>query len=207
MTTTLQQPVTARDLLLLPDVGEHVDTLAAALHDRGALDDLISGAHGLTAPVGRAVEREVASVVSGFLALDLFDLVAGGWRRHTALRQAARRTRDEPGSEEVVALAKHRITSVHRPKVDVLVDGSRIGTLDVDLKVVFDLEGLVGVVRQARLIAVRAGSCMVTGSLAVQRIALAQQSGRISLGPTVELRHGVRLLPDPDPQSDPGSQR
>ncbi|MEW1913756.1 hypothetical protein AB0442_35915 [Kitasatospora sp. NPDC085895] len=207
MTTTLQQPVTVRDLLLRPGGDEHVDTLVAALHDYGALNGLISDVRGLTAPIGRAVEREVASVVDGFLALDLFDLAAGGWRRHTALCEAARRTRDEPGSEEVVVLANHRITSVHRPKIDVLVDGSRIGTLDVDLKVVFDLEGLIGIVRQARLTAVRAGSCLITGSLAVQRITLTQRTARIDVGPTVELRHGVRLLPDPDPQPDPGSQR
>ncbi|MFI6444190.1 hypothetical protein [Kitasatospora sp. NPDC050543] len=198
-TAILHEPGTVREFLFGAEHDGAVDALAEALHEHGTVRDLVSGAHGLTAPVGRAAEREVASVIEGLLALDLVDLAAGGWRRHTALREAARRTRDAPGSEEVVALATHRITSSHRPHVDVLVDGARVGTLDLDLRLVFDLEGLVVVVRDARLTAVRSGHCLVTGRIAAQRIVLAQRQGRVALPGAVQLRHGIRLLPEPPP--------
>ncbi|MCX5215162.1 hypothetical protein OG689_38880 [Kitasatospora sp. NBC_00240] len=202
-TAILHDPGTVREFLFGdgPDIA--ADALTQALHEQEAVRELAGGVHGLTAPVARIVEREVASVVEGFLALDVVDLAAGGWRRHAALREAARRTREVPGSEEVVALATHRITSSHQPQVDVLVDGTRVGTVDLDLRLVFDLEGLVVVVRDARLTAVRSGRCLVTGRLAAHRILLAQRQGQVNLPGAVHLRHGLRLLPEPPPAQRP----
>ncbi|MFJ1708257.1 hypothetical protein [Kitasatospora sp. NPDC088346] len=198
-TDTLQRATTVRDLLLGTEPAAATEALAEALHGQGAAREVLGDPFRATAPVVRAVERELASVVDGFLAIDLIDLAAGGWRRHAALREAARRTRAAPGSEEVVALATHRIVSGHRPDVDVLVDGARVGTVHLDLRLVFDLEALVAVVRQARLAAVRTGSCVVTGRLAAQQVVLAQRRGRLELPGAVELRHGIELLPPPPP--------
>ncbi|WP_371495957.1 hypothetical protein OG871_09675 [Kitasatospora sp. NBC_00374] len=195
-TDTLHRPTTVRELLLGAEPAGATDALAEALHEHGAVQDVLAGTSRLTAPVTHAVERELASVVDGFLALDLLDLAAGGWRRHAALREAARRTRNAPDSEEVVALANHRIVSGHSPHVDVLVDGARLGTVQFDLRVVFDLEALVAVVRQARLTALRSGRCLVTGRLAAQQIVLAQRQGRLELPGAVELHRGIRLLPE-----------
>ena len=50
--------------------------------------------------------------------LDLGDLLVAGWRRHSRLVEAARRTLAAPGTEEVALLAPDRVTSVHHPHVD-----------------------------------------------------------------------------------------
>ncbi|MFD4248060.1 hypothetical protein ACFWP3_41785 [Streptomyces sp. NPDC058525] len=194
-TAPIAAPPTVRSFLLGPDEVRAAAGLAEALHDQHTGTGLLPGPRGLTDAADRAVEARLASVIGGFLDIDLVSLVAGGWAKHSALRDAARRTRRYPGSEEVVALATHSITSTHEPAVDVLVDGAPAATVDVGLTVVFRITGLVAAVRDARLIAVRTGECAVEAQLSVRRTLVATREGRLDLPGELRLRGPVELLP------------
>lgn len=189
-------PATVRSILLGP--GEGLD---APLRAHDTAGPLLAPVRRRTPAADRAVEHELAGVVDDFLGLDVLDLAAGGWRGHTALRSAARRTRELPGSEEVVALATHRITSTHRPYIDVYVDGAKLGTLQVELNLVFWVSGLVCVVRDAYLTGVNAGTCSVDASLAAQGAVLVERKGApLDLPGGFALRGPVPLLRnEPDP--------
>ena len=100
------------------------------------------------------------------------------WRTYDALVTAAERTVAMPGSEEVVVLATHRVAWSYDPHLDLLVDGVRVTTLDFELGVTFDLDGVVAVVRHGELVALRAGQCTITASLTLQGTTLAQRRGR-----------------------------
>ncbi len=194
-TAPVAAPLTVRSFLLGADEDRAASGLTEALHDQHTGTGLLPGPRGLTDAADRAVEAELASVIGGFLDLDLVSLVAGGWAKHNALREAARRTRQYPGSEEVVALATHSITSTHHPAVDVLVDGAPAATVDVGLTVVFRISGLVAAVRDARLVSVRAADCVVEAKLAVRQIVVAAREGRLDLPAELRLRSPVELLP------------
>ncbi|MFD9482668.1 hypothetical protein ACFWBX_01310 [Streptomyces sp. NPDC059991] len=198
--TTAPPPLTVRSFLL--GAGGDLDT---PLRAHGTAGPLLGPVRGRTPAADRAVEHELATVIDDFLSLDMLDLVADGWRRYAALRDAARRTRDTPGSEEVVALATHRVTSVHRPYVDVFVDSVKIGTLEVELTAVFWISGLVCVIRDAHLTGVRSGECGIDASLAVQGVTLTEQrGGRLDLPGAFALRAPVPLLRDePGPRQAP----
>ncbi|MEU9699730.1 hypothetical protein [Streptomyces sp. NPDC047981] len=212
MTTTAPlratTPTIAVRSFLLGD-GEGLD---GPLRAHGTAGPLLASVRGRTPAADRAVEHELATVVDDFLGLDVFDLAAAGWRGHSALQSAARRTRDLPGSEEVVALATHRVTSTHRPYVDVYVDGAKIGTLDVQLSVVFWISGLVCVVRDACLTGVRSGECAVDVSLGAQGAVIAERrGGRLDLPGGFAMRGPVPLLrhePNPhETRTAPGISR
>ncbi|MEU1072764.1 MULTISPECIES: hypothetical protein [unclassified Streptomyces] len=210
MTTTAAatEPFTARAFLFGREEGSPPDALLGPLQGTGAAGVVLAGTtRPLTAAAQRAVEGEMASVVDSFLSLDLFDVAAGGWRKHVALRDAARRTRATPGSEEVVALATHEITSRHRPYVDVLVDGVNLGTLDVGLDLTFRITGLVAVVRDAQLVALRSGECKLTGYLTIQQILLAKRQAQVDLPGIWRLHRPLALLrneaPSPPPTPPP----
>lgn len=192
----LGEPYDVRTLLLGAE--RPVEALADSLHDQGVAEVL----RGLGAPVGQAVERETAKVVNGFLGLDLVDLLAGGWSRYADLRAAARRTRDGPATTEVVAMATHQIESHHRPTVELFVDGLSVGTVLVDLAVIFDLEGLVAVVRRARLVEVHTGYCTVTATLGLEGVQVISRQGRLDLPGAVRLRGGIPLLAEARTSAD-----
>ncbi|MGW1718271.1 hypothetical protein [Streptomyces sp. NPDC002156] len=215
MTTThALQPLTVRAFLLdSEERQDSADALVDPVRSHGLARTLLSGVPSLTPAADQAVERELATVIDSFLGLDLLDLASGGWRKHAELTAAARRTRAVPGSEEVVALATHSITSSHRPFVDVFVDGTRIGTLEVELTLLYQVAGLVAVVRDACLARVRSGECTIDGTLTVQRIVLAERQGRLDLPGTMRLREPIPLLrnepppPPPPPPSPPSPPR
>ncbi|MFF2143735.1 hypothetical protein [Kitasatospora sp. NPDC058190] len=166
-----------------------VEPLADALRRQ----DAVTALGGLNRALSQAAEQEVTRVVHGFLGLDMIDLVAGGWRTHAGLAAAARNTCAAPGSEEVVALLDHRVRSVHHPTVKVSVDGVPVGTLAVDIEVVFELNGIVAVVREGRLVAVRAGFCTAKAELAVERITVVSRQRQFDLPGGVRWRRGVVL--------------
>lgn len=189
-TAALNETATVRDLLFGGMPVEPTDALAESLHEHGTVKAFVTGLPGLTV----VVEREVATEVGGLLSLNLLDLAVAGWNRYKALMDAARRTRDAPTTEEVVALATHRIESSHHPTVELFIDGKSVGTIEVELDVAFDMAGVLGVVREARLTAIRSGTCTVTGTLAVERIVVAQRERQFDLPGAVRLHHGVALL-------------
>jgi hypothetical protein len=194
-TAALNETATVRDLLFGGVSVEPTDALAESLREHGTVETLVTGFTGLTAAAGRAVEREVATVADDLLSPDLLDLTVAGWNRYEALKDAARRTRDTPTAEEVVALVTHRIESNHRPTVELFIDGKSVGTIEMELDVAFEMAGVVAVVREARLMAIRSGNCTVTGTLAIARAVVAQQRRQFDLPGAVRLHHGVALLP------------
>jgi len=175
----------------------------------GQRDD---GADGLAEPLGRsevitslgaiatatrhAVAVELASSVASLLDFDLVGVVAAGWKKQDALVAAAKRTAADPSAEEVVELATHRITSVHRPTIDLLLDGVRIGTLHVEATFDCVLDGVVGTVARGRLIALRYGRCTATATVTAEGVEIARRDGVVDLGLETSLGEGIVLVPE-----------
>jgi hypothetical protein len=188
MTAPLNETATLRDLLFGDAPGTPIDAVTESLHEHGTVRALTPGV-----PVA-AVEREVASAMDGLLSLNLVDLAAAGWKKYDALRDAAKRTRDAPNTEEVVALATHKIESTHHPSVELHVDGTSIGTIEMTLEITFTMAAVLAVVKQARLTAIRSGNCTVAGSLTVAGFEVAKKQRKFDLPGAVRLRHGIALL-------------
>ncbi|WLW58088.1 hypothetical protein [Streptomyces sp. YU58] len=198
------EPFTVRAFLLGPQCPDPADALAGPLHSGGATRGLLGGTRRpLTPAADQAVEHQLAGSINSFLSLGVFDVAVGGWRSHAALTDAAHRTRATPGSEEVVALASHEITSNHRPYIDVFMDGAKVGTLDIWLDLLFRISGLVTVVRDAHLVAIRSGECVLEARLAAQQILLAQREGPLDLPGVWHLHTPLPLLDDRPPAPPP----
>lgn len=166
---SVTEPVSARTFLFGETADNTADVLAQSLNDQGALQSPIRGLGGLSASAWQAVCQEIATVVDGLLNLDFADMVISGWCKYTDLTKAAHHTLASPGSEEIVALATHRVVSTHHPSVDLIVNEAKAHTFEFELTVVFDLTGVAAVVRRGDLVALRAGTCTVTATLKLQK--------------------------------------
>jgi hypothetical protein len=62
-----------------------------------------------------------------------------------------------------VALVTHEIESSHHPTVELSIDGKSIATIEIELQIAFAMAGVLAVVRQTRLTAIKSGTCTVTG--------------------------------------------
>jgi hypothetical protein len=192
------QPLTTGDLLF----GENQDTaqaLAQALHEHGVLGSLDTALQ-LASEAGRqAVDSQVAVVANGLLDLDLGDLVVAGWRKQGELAAAAERTAANPGSPEVVQLATHRVRSVHRPFVELLVNDVHAATVTFDLEIEFVVKALVVTVRDGHVVSLNSGACDVAASLAAEGIRLASRRAHFELPLVVRWPLLLRLGGGADP--------
>jgi hypothetical protein len=187
--TVNDQPRTAADLLF----GHGRDAgpaLARALDGNGPQSSLDGALRRLSQAGRRAADTQVAAAAHGLVDLDLGDMMAAGWRKQGELADAVERTAANPHNPEVVELASQRITSTHRPYVDVVVDGARVATINFELDVEFLVKTLVATVRGGRVVGVSAGSCQVTATLAAEGIQLATR--RASFDPQQALRRSPR---------------
>lgn len=197
-TQTTAEPLTARNFLLGNATEDSTEVLARAMHEQEVARAVLGGYRLSTAAL-RAVDGEIAAIAARLLDLPLGDALASAWRTYGALVTAAERTFAVPGSEEVVVLATHRVTWSCDPHLDLLVDGVRVTTLDFELAVTFDLDGVVAVVRLGSLVALRAGECTITASLTLQGTTLAHQQRRTPPALVLPLDPPVRLLGDAAP--------
>ena len=177
---TATQPYTASAFLF----GADQDTgqaLAQALDDQGVLGATDIGLRLVTQAARKAAEDQVAVVADGLLDLDLGDMVIAGWRKHRELAAAAEHTAANPGSSEVVKLATHRISSVHRPYVELLLNGTHLTNVNFELTIEFVVTALVATVRDGQVVSVRAGECDVVATLAAEGIRLASRREHLEL--------------------------
>lgn len=185
----LDGPTTAADLLFAGSGGDPAAGLALDL--RPTLDGVLPGAVG--ASVRQAVSRDLAEAAVGLAQLDVGDLLAAGWQRHSQLRAAGRRTRDAPGTRETVVLAEHRISHEAHPHVDVLVGGARVARVAVTLLLTVDVTGLAASVTGGRLTALTSGKAVLTGELDVAGAPVARRSAELQLPVALSLGDGLRL--------------
>jgi hypothetical protein len=192
-TNTTLPPLTLGTVLFGGGDADPVTSLSRSMDAGGISGRLLGAIGGISPPARREVVRQVATVALKTLDIHLIDVVLGGWRAHSRLVAAARRTLATPGSEEVVDLVSHRIRSVHRPYVSVLLDGAQVARLDLEATVILDVKALVGVVRTGRLVEFRGGQSEVTALLAAEGVQLAHRRQPIDLQVALPLRSGVQL--------------
>jgi hypothetical protein len=188
------EPLSARTFLLGDTTDTTADVLAQALNEQGVLQSPIRGLGGLSASAWQAVSQEIATVADGLFNLDFVDMVISGWCKYTDLTKAAQHTLANPGSEEIVALATHRIVSTHHPSVDLIVNEAKAHTFEFELTVVFDITGVAAVLRRGDLVALRGGKCTVTATLKLEKTPLElTRKASIDLRVIVPLRRPIPL--------------
>lgn len=196
MTTSTHYPgVIARTFLF--DDGSGIDTADAigkAISKHGVAKATFRGVRRLSGSALETVNKEIGTVTDSLLDMDLGDILVSGWSKYSALTESARRTLAVPASEEVVVLARHRITCTYHPRVDLLIDGTRLNSFEFELTFRFMVTGLSAVVRSGDLVALRGGECHVTGMLSLEGKELADQEGNLDLGLLIRLNRPIPLV-------------
>lgn len=190
--TAAEGPITAGWLLFGQEDG--VKALSRAISSTGIVNLIETTLGTLSAPVRRLVRRQLAEIAASLSSLDLADVLAAGWAKHSALRTAALHTAADPASIEVVDLTSHRITSVHRPAIDLLIDDVPVTTVDFELELSFLIRAASAGIRNGCVTAIDAGRCQATATLSCEGIELLHRQRDLNLEMTLNLDEGVNLL-------------
>jgi hypothetical protein len=135
------------------------------------------------------VEKEMGNAYRRALNVKLIDIFAGAWSGVTAVAELGDTTKYPPGEKHFVPLANHRITSDHRPKVEVLVDGMPLVSLTLDVNLRAQFEAAVLEVEGGHIHAVKPGNCLATASVSCRGVPIASTSSRrLALPAEMELQ-------------------
>ena len=181
MTTIATDHPRTTSVVLFDGSGDSRDALVQTLQEKGVMDSLAAALQRLSQAGRQVANQEIASVANSLVDFDLSDLVVAGWRKWSALSDAAQRTLANPGSSEVVELATHRITSVHRPSLKVLINNVQVTTLNFELEVEFVIKALSAMVREGHIVNLQSGTCDVTVTLTAEGVQLAKPNRRFEM--------------------------
>jgi hypothetical protein len=135
------------------------------------------------------VEKEMGNAYRRALDVKLIDIFAGAWSGVTQVAELGDTTKYPPGEKHFVPLANHRITSDHRPKVEVLVDGMPLVSLTLDVNLQAQFEAAVLEVEGGHIHAVKPGNCLATASVSCRGVPIASTSSRrLALPAEMELQ-------------------
>lgn len=144
-----------------------------------------------------AAREEALRAIARVLDIGLVDVLAGAWASWEELAAPARRSLDVPGVTEIVEIVDHRISSSHRPRVDVVLDGRRIGQIALAIDAAIEVHALRAVVANGRVTALRSGRADVEAVLSVEGMEVARAGRAVELSFEVGLGAGIALAGSP----------
>jgi len=140
---------------------------------------------------------ELTNVIASALDLNLTDVLVLGWRKYEALAEAARRSLENPGEEQIVTLAEHRIRSIHQPSVEIVVDSAKVAEIHLKIELAIELEAVCGVVSIGRLIALRSGRATIKAALWCEGVRVKWSTQELDLHLQAGLGSGLVLAEPP----------
>ena len=98
---------------------------------------------------------------------------------------AEQRTAADPGVRELVEIGSHTVTSVHRPTLDLMLNGTRLGRVAIDLTIEFAVAPLIAAVQGGRLVSVHPSRVKVDAQLACAGQQVAHKQAELQLPGTL----------------------
>jgi hypothetical protein len=160
------------------------DEVAGAVD--GRLDPVSPGLRGLA-------RDEVITVVLRTIDMPLVDVLVAGWRKWEELVAAAERSLRDPLATECLELHDHHMSSTHRPRIDVTLDGEPIAHVELTLELDALLHAVTAVVENGHLTELRTGHADVTARLSIEGIQVAEKGRSIELPIELGLGEGIAL--------------
>lgn len=132
--------------------------------DRDRTIELVAGdanlaraASVLVPGVAGAVRREIAERIEDLMDVDLRVVAASAWTKFREVAECCERSRKDPDSTALVALAEHRIRWQREPAVEVHAEGNLLASIVVALALEIVIEGAVLAIRGGRIARIDAG--------------------------------------------------
>lgn len=163
--------------------------------DAGDFAGLLQRAKGEGKPVKwNVLGGELAGSVGDALQTDLLGGWIVAWRKAGEVREAAEKSRSQPGTEVPYVLPKHSIDSTFRPCVKVMLDGVTLQSIEFEVTVTTQIETATLILKDGYLAAIEPGKIAWSGSIALEHQTLIERKlTELSVGHRIGLKHPIAL--------------
>jgi hypothetical protein len=130
-----------------------------------------------------AVTREgvagaVLDALSNVVSVPIEKIFAGAWNAHRALRAYADPKQHPREEVNLVPLDEHTIRTSYKPRLDILIEGSKIKSIEFDLELELEIQAAVLKIQGGRIREIEVGSCKGKAKLSWKEGVLAEPKTR-----------------------------
>ena len=148
--------------------------------------------------IGAFTFAAALAVLYEALDLALTDILKSAWQTMAELQAYRDPEKHPPEEQSWVKLGRHKITSAHKPSVEVVFNGKRMGALEFDAKLVLNVSDAKLKVQDGRIWEVTGPVFEGQASLSYKGFALLKKEvGRFTLPSGLTLKEGVPIIPMP----------
>jgi len=101
--------------------------------------------------------------VGSLLEFELKDVLLAAWKKSEEILKYLNSTASLPDETKVVALVGHTIKSNHNPKLDIKLNGNKIGEILFHVDLAMKLEGFILKIQGGKIREIQAGVCQGSG--------------------------------------------
>jgi hypothetical protein len=142
----------------------------------------------------RTTRAEILEKLDALLDVDLATVMARAWKKYTELLRYADPEKCPADRVYLVPLAEHVIRSEHRPSLEILLNGEKVGEIEFRLEVSLALKGIILKIQGGRIKAVHTGECRWTGTVRCEDLILAEGKGAsFALPGVIDLGEGIPI--------------
>jgi hypothetical protein len=189
---TLKQLLALTEQVFQSTAGAAVSASAQVPPLREELQKQLKASHWLP------VVNEIGNKIAELFDIRLIDILAAAWGKWPELRKYCDSQTYPPHVTILAPLAEHELRSEHHPAIEAVVNGQVVGKIEFDVTLRMKLSGCLLRIQDAKITALLAGSCEGKGTIALEKIVLAEKDfgtlhfpGAIELESPVDLRSSV----------------
>ncbi len=137
---------------------------------------------------------EILDKLDALLDVDLAAVMTRAWKKYTELLRYADPEQCPADRVYLVPLAEHVIRSEHRPSLEILLNGEKVGEIEFRLEISLALKGFILKIQGGRIKAVHTGECQWTGTVRCEDLILAEEKGAsFALPGVIDLEEGIPI--------------
>lgn len=114
---------------------------------------------------GGPIADAVTSGLNQVMTMELGNVLGKAWAGSAQVKAALTATKDKADAVAFVPLAPHRITTTHKPRVELMMAGMKIAPLPFDVVLAMDLKGVELEIRGGHIVSARAGILVGEGAI------------------------------------------
>jgi hypothetical protein len=142
----------------------------------------------------RTARAEILDKLDALLDVDLDAVMTRAWKKYTELLRYADPEKCPADRVYLVSLAEHVIRSEHRPSLEILLNGKKVGEIGFRLEISLALKGFILKIQEGRIKAIHTGECQWTGTVRCEDLILAEEKGAsFSLPGVIDLGEGIPI--------------
>jgi hypothetical protein len=123
-----------------------------------------------------AVFTKIEKKCPELLDIKLKDILVEAWKKHNQVEQCLNQGLENQDETYLIPLLQHSIISEHHPKIEIKIDEVNLGTIDFEIKLELELEGIILKIKGGKITGVNKGSCRCKALLACEEIILFQDT-------------------------------